>query len=109
MPGPRNAADALRWIQVAVQQGRYHPSAHFYDRMAEEPLAFDDILWTIEQPFVCETYDRPPKHGGTCWRIKGRNVLNTRNVWVGCEAYLDAKKHRCILCTAFDPDSDKKG
>ena len=68
----------------------------------------DDAFNVIEKATFCDPYERLPVHDGTCWRLKGRDVKNRIDVWVGCEAYLDAKKHKCILCTVFDPNAEKK-
>ena len=110
MPGPKDISTALKWIQEAMEAGRYHPAVHFYDRLFEWHLDFEDVIHAIADPFACETYDRGiPEHEGTCWRITGPSMTGGRDVSVGVEAYHDKKKHRCILCTVFDPHAEKEG
>jgi hypothetical protein len=104
MPGPKTEIEALRWIQEAVEAGRYVPSVHFYDRLLERKIDIQDVFQAVENATVCVVYERGvPEHGGTCWRLIGRNVDGDEDVAVGVEAFLDKKRRRCILCTVFRP------
>lgn len=104
MPGPQDSQTALIWIQEAVSAGRYYPAIHFYDRLYERKLEIEDVFRTIQDAHFCELYDRDPERGGTCWRVIGPCLLEEKRLAVGVEAFLDKKKHRCVLCTVFDPD-----
>ena len=103
MPGPRNADEALTWIQEAVRAGRYVPSVHFYDRMAERRIDILDVFHAIDAATAGVEYVRGggPRNGGTCWRVTGTDLDETQEVAVGVEAFLDKKRRRCVFCTVF--------
>jgi len=108
MPGPKTPVAALEWIQKAVYDGRYHVSIHFRDMLYSRKIEMEDACHAIEVATVCEPYDRDPVHGGTCWRIKAHDIGETKEVWVGCEAFYESKKRKCMLCTLFDPNADRR-
>ena len=104
MPGPKDATEALKWVQDAVQAGRYVPSIHFYDRLLEQRIDIQDVFNAVEGAATCLKYEQgTPQNGGTCWRVTGKNVDGDQDVAVGVEAFLDRKRRRCILCTVFEP------
>jgi hypothetical protein len=108
MPGPKDSRAALTWIQEAVQAGRYYPATHFYDRLYERKLEIQDVFRAIQGATSCFVHDRKPEHGGTCWRVFGRGLQEGKMLAVGVEAFLNKKKHRCILCTVFDPNESRE-
>lgn len=101
MPGPKDATEALKWVQDAVQTGRYVPSIHFYERLLERRIDIQDVFHAVEKATSCAEYDGTPQNGGTCWRVTGRNIDEDQDVAVGVEAFLDKKRRRCVLCTVF--------
>lgn len=102
MPGPQDAAEALRWIQDAMQAGRYVPSVHFYERLAERQIDIQDVFGGIEAATACVRYEQGVAHnGGTCWRVRGESLDGDQEVAVGVEAFLDRRRRRCVLCTVF--------
>jgi len=108
MAGPKDSRTALIWIQEAVSAGRYHPAIHFYDRLYERRLEIQDVFRAIQEASFCGSYDRKPERGGTCWRLVGPSTEAKATISVGVEAFLDKKKHRCVLCTVFDPEKGKQ-
>jgi hypothetical protein len=108
MPGPRTKEEALRWIQEAVQAGRYILSRHFRgERLLERGLSMDDFFAAIERATEVVPYDRrEPVNGGTCWRVFGPS-LSGDALAVGVEAFFDRKRRRIVVCTIFvigEPD-----
>lgn len=102
MPGPKDATEALKWVQEAVQAGRYVPSVHFYDRLAERRIDIQDVFHAVEAAATCVKYEQGiPQNGGTCWRVTGQSIDGDQDVAVGVEAFLDKKRRRCVLCTVF--------
>lgn len=102
MPGPRDATEALKWIQEAVQAGRYIPSVHFYDRLAQRRIDIQDAFHAVASATACARYGQGiPQNGGTCWRVTGRDIDDNDDVAIGVEAFLDKKRRRCVLCTVF--------
>jgi hypothetical protein len=104
MPGPKDAVEALKWVQDAVQAGRYIPSIHFYERLAERKIDIEDVFSAVDAASTCVVFEQgTPQNGGTCWRVIGKNIDGDQEVAVGVEAFLDHKRRRCILCTVFKP------
>ena len=102
MPGPKDATEALKWVQDALQAGRYIPAMHFYERLSERKIDLQDVFNAIETATACVAYGQgTPQNGGTCWRVTGKNIDGDQDVAVGVEAFLDKKRRRCILCTVF--------
>lgn len=104
MPGPQDSTSALRWIQDAVTAGRYKATGHFFDRLSERKIEFEDVFDAIENALRCLPYERQPDHNGTCWRVIGSGIDENKMIAIGVEAYLDKKKRKCALCTVFDPN-----
>jgi hypothetical protein len=62
----------------------------------------EDVFNSIEKAVACEPYmNRAPEHGGTCWRVKGPDIDEAKEIAIGVEAFLDRKRRRCVLCTVF--------
>ena len=105
MGGP-GKNEALRWIQEAVQGGRYHEAAHFQERLRLYNVDMWDVFKAIEAASACLPYPgTTPQHGGTCWRVRGPTT-DDRVIAVGVEAFLDKKRRRCILCTIFSVEGE---
>ncbi len=60
MPGPKDATEALKWVQDAVQAGRYVPSTHFYERLVERRIDIQDIFHAVEMAASCAEYQGTP-------------------------------------------------
>lgn len=102
MPGPRTPKEALAWAQGAMEAGRYIPSVHFGERLAERKLDMLDVLSAIASATRTTPYAGDARHGGTCWRIAGPDVDGTRTIAVGVETFLDHKRRRVVLATVID-------
>lgn len=103
--GPKDKAEALRWIQQAVRDGKHEVTYHFDERCRERGLGLFDAEQAIEQGRSCEAYVGMPEHYGTCWRIRGPSIDGDEIV-VGVEAFTRGKKNTrvCILVTLFRGD-----
>lgn len=104
MAGP-GKSEALRWIQDAMQSGRYHEATHFQERLRLYDVDMWDVFKAIEEADACLSYSGTPQHGGTCWRVRGPTA-DERAVAIGVEAFLDKKRRRCILCTIFSVEGE---
>lgn len=98
---PKNPVDARKWIQEAVRSERYTPKHHVFVRLRERQLTMDDLLHALERPRTVEAYPGMPEHGGSCWRVFGRDLEGDQEVGVGVEAYLDEQGRWAVLCTIF--------
>jgi hypothetical protein len=98
---PGNPVDARKWIQEAIRNSCYTTKQHVFDRLNERGLSMDDLLHAIAHPRQVEFYTEPPRHGGTCWRLFGKDITNSQEVGVGFEAYLDELGRWAVLCTIF--------
>lgn len=108
MAGPKTSREALRWIQEAVNGGRYTVTIHAGEwRFGERLLDVFDVHNAVEKATGCDPYTNgTPQHGGTAWRVFGPSVGDdddrpSISIAVGIEAYLDGKRHRCVICTIF--------
>jgi hypothetical protein len=70
--------------------------------LVERGFDMFDVLHAVEQATRARRYDQEPQHGGTCWRIIGRNVDGNRSVAVGVECFLDRKRRRVVLITVME-------
>lgn len=102
MAGPGTPREALAWTQTALRDGRYIPSIHFGERLLERGFDMFDVLHAVEHATRVRSYDQEPEHGGTTWRIVGRNVDGNRSVAIGVECFLDRKRHRVALITVME-------
>ena len=98
---PENPITARQWIREAIGNGNYDHASHFEDRLRERGLSVRDALHALEKSKLVEAYPRIPDHGGSCWRVWGRDVANKQDVVVGVEAYIDSEGRMVILCTLF--------
>lgn len=98
---PQNPIDARSWIKEAVRTGCYVPSVHLGKRLAQRGLTMFDVLKVLKYPRNIEPYAEEPAHGGTCWRLYGRDVDNGQDLAVGVETYLNASGKAVIICTIF--------
>lgn len=80
----------------------YTPSGHFGDRLWERKISMPDVLIVLKRAARVVPHDDPPRHGGTCWRVLGRDVDGARTIGVGVETYLDERGRWMILCTAME-------
>jgi hypothetical protein len=86
MPGPRNAADALPWIQEAMTAGRYIVDAHFEKRARTRSFSVNDAKKIIATASSCTEYLEGPRlGGGTSWRVTG-TALDGTTAQLGVEA-----------------------
>ncbi len=84
-----------------MRAGGYFPSIHFRERLEERRVTMADVRHAIACALRAETYDCPPRHGGTCWRVAGAD-MEGEPLCIGVEAYLDvATRQKIILCTVL--------
>ena len=102
MAGPKTPEEARTWIREAAAARRYVRSVHFLERLAERGFIMLDVIHTLHSPSAVRPHPDPPRHGGTCWRLEGREVDGTRRLAVGVEAYLDDAGRAAFLCTVID-------
>lgn len=98
---PGNPVDARKWIQEAIRTECYTATNHVRDRLRERGLSMDDLRHAVAHPRKVEPYSRMPQHGGTCWRLYGRDLDDEQEVGVGFEAYMDERGRWAVLCTIF--------
>jgi hypothetical protein len=61
------------------------------------------VYAAVERMTCLEPYDRPPVHGGTCWRVLGPHLDDEHKaIAIGVEAFLDKKRRRVCLATFFE-------
>jgi hypothetical protein len=103
MPGPGTPKEALAWAQVAMRESRYIPSKHFQERLHERAIDALDVRNAILKATLAVPYENGvPRNDGTCWRVAGPDIDGGRTIAVGVEAFLDHKKRRMVLVTAFE-------
>lgn len=100
MRAPSGPAEALAWIKEAVREGRYSRTRHLFERMTDRAVSLVDVLTAIQRGARAEPFSDPPRHGGTCWRVHGKD-LDGRKLAVGVEAYVDEDERWTILCTVI--------
>lgn len=83
---------------------RFTPSVHFRERLARRDVTMLDVLHVLRRAATVEPHADPPRHDGTCWRVIGRDVDETRAIGVGVEAFTDDDGRRVALCTVIDLD-----
>lgn len=104
MPGPKNAAEALAWIQEAIVKNRYIVDSHFVDQALARSYGINDAKKVIATATACSPYpDGPNLAGGTGWRVVGI-ALDGSTAKVGVEAYKDHLGRWAILITIMDGD-----
>ena len=102
MPGPKDAADALAWIQAAMTKGRYLVDPHFVKRAQQRKFSVLDAKKIIATATSCDEYpDGTLLAGGTSWRVTG-TALDGSTAKVGVEAYKDHLGKQVILITIMD-------
>ncbi len=102
MKGPTTPSEALSWIKVAVQSGRYliH-EAHMHKRMAQRHVTLQDLRVALLRATRCKPYTPAFRHtDGTAWRVIGRDV-DGDELTVGCEAFEDHVGRRVLVITVF--------
>jgi hypothetical protein len=86
-----------------MRAGRYVPTNHFRQRLAERGIDMLDVENAILKATGIFSYDQAtPQNGGSSWRIAGPDVDRVRTVAVGVEAFLDRKRRRMMLITVFE-------
>jgi hypothetical protein len=98
---PTNPVDARKWIQEAIRTECYTVKPHVRDRLRERKLTMEDLLHAIASPRALESYPDMPRHGGTCWRLFGRDMDGAKEVGVGFEAYVNEQGRWAVVCTIF--------
>lgn len=99
--GPSQPQEALAWIKEAIRESRYRTTGHLLARIAARQIILDEVLYVLRHGQRVEPYAEPPQHGGTSWRLHGRDSAG-RQIAVGVEAYLDEQQRWAILCTVIN-------
>ena len=102
MPGPRTPTEARKWVREAVAMKSYIQAVHFRERLASRRITMLDALHVLGRAPHVDAHPDPPRHGGTCWRVIGRDVDGERTIAVGVEAFRDDLGRRLMLCTVID-------
>lgn len=106
MAGPDDARGAIRWAREALPAGRYRASVHFNDRLKERGVTIADVFAAVAHARSAEPYPSMPQHGGTCWRIHGRDADGDRVLGIGVEAFDDEEgQPSVVLCTIVEVTS----
>jgi hypothetical protein len=74
---------------------------HLFERLQERDIAVRAMLFAVQHGERAEPYTEPPEHGGTTWRIFGKDPQG-RRLAVGVEAYRDEQGRAAVLCTVFE-------
>lgn len=82
-------------------QNKYDLSRHFGEQLVRRGLTLPDALNTVEKPKRVEPYPSMPQHGGSAWRVFGRDVDDEQDIAVGAETYISSDGQRMIFCTLF--------
>src|SRR5580704_8454808 len=102
VPGPKDPAEALTWIQEAVAAGRYlvH-EPHFSRRCVQRNVTLPDWKKAVRQARTCISYGgRDSTCGGTNWRLVGPDV-DGDDLTVAVEAFRDHLGKRALLITVM--------
>ena len=99
---PDNPVAAKKWVQAAMEAGRYlFASSHFPQRLRERHETLDSVKVAIRRAERVEPYPSMPERGGTCWRVFGMGT-NGKKIAVGVELFLDDDNEWTALCTVID-------
>lgn len=101
MSGPQNAQEALSWIKEAVRENRFFPTRHVVERGVLRGASLIDVVAAIGRAASLEPYGATPEHGGTCWRVHGKDA-DGRRLAIGVEAYLDEDHRWVVLITVIN-------
>jgi hypothetical protein len=102
MPGPSTEAEAVVWIQGALQRRLYIIDSHLFKRGRERRFSIHDAKKIIVTATSCVPYlDRTPSADGTCWRLTG-TALDGTAAKLGVEAFRDHLGQQIILVTIMD-------
>lgn len=104
--GPNAPQDALPWIKEAARSGRLVVTRHLLDRCARRHFTIDEVAFVVRHAYRVEPYSAPSQHGGTSWRVYGKDSTG-RAVAVGVEAYQDDAGRAAVVCTIF-PTGDRR-
>ena len=103
MPGPPTAAAVLAGTKKALASGRFTPSIHFGQRLAERDVDMNDVHNAIDRSHKAVPYlNGTPRNGGTCWRIWGPDCDGDRTIGVGIEIYTASGGYWFTLCTVIE-------
>jgi hypothetical protein len=84
-------------------ENRYIRAKGLFDRVSDRPIALIDVVTVVRRASIVEPCVDSPCHGGTCWRVRGRDA-DDRPLAIGVELFYSDTR-RCVSLNTVDVDA----